>query len=212
VSTLSEARIVDLLIPYFAAEGELARMREIAPKLAIYLDLLERWNARTNLTAIRAPEEMVQRHFGESLFTAAKLAACMPSEASLLDFGSGAGFPGLPIQLYFPGLRCTLAESQGKKAAFLREAVRSLGLPTQVWAARVEAMPAERLFQCVTMRAVDNMTGAVSPAVSRLAAGGILALLAGEAMPFAQPDSLELSASFPIPESDRRVLYLYTRR
>ena len=99
-------------------------------QLSAYLDLLLKWNARTNLTAIREPEEIVRRHFGESLFagTAARRSA-LRRDASLLDFGSGAGFPGLPIQLLLPDLRVTLAESQGKKASFLREAVRTLGAP-----------------------------------------------------------------------------------
>ncbi len=87
------------------------RPRTLIPKLSLYLDLLLKWNARTNLTAIRDPEEIVRRHFGESLFTAAHL----PAAQTLLDFGSGAGFPGLPIALFLPQLRVTLAESQNKK-------------------------------------------------------------------------------------------------
>ncbi len=64
----------------------------------------------------------------ESLFAGVQVGARVDARATLLDFGSGAGFPGLPIQLLLPGLRVTLAESQGKKASFLREAVRTLGL------------------------------------------------------------------------------------
>ncbi len=138
VATLSESRIAELVEPYLEAvpvpEG-------LYGQLSAYLDLLVKWNARTNLTAIREPEEMVQRHFGESLFAGVQIAGRVSPGASLLDFGSGAGFPGLPIQLLLPELRMTLAESQGKKASFLREAVRTLGVSTEVWAARVEAMP-----------------------------------------------------------------------
>ena len=126
--TLPETRIAELLAPYL---GDAATPPNLLPQLSLYLDLLLRWNARTNLTAIREPEEIVRRHFGESLFAGSHLAPLLPAAATLLDFGSGAGFPGLPIQFLLPQLRVTLAESQGKKASFLREAVRTLGLTTE---------------------------------------------------------------------------------
>src|ERR1700723_3085155 len=120
---LTESAIASLLTPY---------LPEIPPnltaQLSTYLDLLLKWNARTNLTAIRDPEEIVRRHFGESLFTAVHL----PAAQTLLDFGSGAGFPGLPIALLRSELHVTLAESQNKKATFLREAVRTLALQTEI--------------------------------------------------------------------------------
>jgi 16S rRNA (guanine527-N7)-methyltransferase len=153
---------------------------DLPAQLTVYLDLLLRWNARTNLTAIREPREIVRRHFGESLFAGVVLSAVLPEHASLLDLGSGAGFPGLPIQLLRPDLRVTMAESQGKKAAFLREAVRTLGLKTEVFGARVETMPASRSFDAVTLRAVDNMERAIQLAAGRVCTGGWLAIL-GEA-------------------------------
>ncbi len=150
-------------------------------QLSVYLDLLVKWNARTNLTAIREPEEMVRRHFGESLFSGVQIAKRVGKDASLLDFGSGAGFPGLPIQLLLPTLRVTLAESQGKKASFLREAVRTLGLSTEVWPGRVEAMPeiagVPRQFDVVALRAVDNMEQALAEARRRVKPGGWLVAL-----------------------------------
>jgi 16S rRNA (guanine527-N7)-methyltransferase len=132
-------------------------------QLAIYLRLILKWNARTNLTAIREPEQIVRRHFGESLFAGGHLGIC----ASLLDFGSGAGFPGVPIQMMRPDLQVTLAESQGKKVAFLQEAVRELGLRSGVWAGRVEEMAEGRRFDAVTMRAVDKMGAAVLEGAAR---------------------------------------------
>jgi 16S rRNA (guanine527-N7)-methyltransferase len=101
----------------------------------------------------------------------------------LLDFGSGGGFPGLPIQLLLPELRVTLAESQGKKASFLREAVRTLGLSTEVWAGRVEDMAAARVFDAVTLRAVDHMAAALVAARTRVAPGGLLVTLSAEQKP-----------------------------
>ncbi len=168
---LHAAEIESLLTPYLATPLP----SWIPEKLATYLDLLLRWNARTNLTAIRDPREIVLRHFGESLFAAQNL----PFFQTLLDFGSGAGFPGIPIQLLHPTAQITLAESQGKKASFLREAVRTLELSTQVWAKRAEDLPASATFDLITLRAVDNMETAMEAAAPHLSPHGQLAVLAG---------------------------------
>jgi 16S rRNA (guanine527-N7)-methyltransferase len=93
-----------------------------------YLSLILRWNLGVNLTAIRDEDGILRRHFVESITCARALPAGI---ATLLDFGSGAGFPGIPIALCRPEIAVTLAESQGKKAAFLREALRQLGLATR---------------------------------------------------------------------------------
>lgn len=187
MASLSESRIAELVAPYLDAAAVPAGMYG---QLSVYLDLLVKWNARTNLTAIREPEEMVRRHFGESLFAGLQVGEHVAQDASLLDFGSGAGFPGLPIQLLLPGLRVTLAESQGKKASFLREVVRTLGLRTEIWAERVEAMEAVggklRQFDAVTLRAVDNMQQALAEARRRVAPEGWLVTLSTETVPEAE--------------------------
>jgi len=150
----------------------------MAERFEQYLSLLLKWNARTNLTAVRAPDAIARRHFAESIFAAGRV----PAEVkTLLDFGSGAGLPGIPIAICRPEITVTLAESQGKKAAFLREAVRTLGLKAEVWAGRVEAMPAERVFDAVTLRAVDKMPAACQTAVRRLADGGWIGVFATRA-------------------------------
>jgi 16S rRNA (guanine527-N7)-methyltransferase len=164
---LAAERIASILLPYYPEPSP-----ELAGQLSVYLDLLLKWNAHTNLTAIREPEEIVRRHFGESLFTARHLPACV----TLLDLGSGAGFPGLPIQLALPHLKVTLAESQNKKASFLREAVRVMQLSTEVWGRRVEEM-SERRFDVVALRAVDNPEAALILARERLNPGGRIAHL-----------------------------------
>lgn len=140
-----------------------------------YLTLLLKWNARINLTATREPEEIVRRHFVESIFAAGQI----PKKTkTLLDFGSGAGFPGIPIAICRPAIGVTLTESQGKKAAFLREAVRTLELKAEVWPGRVEEMDSARVFDAVTLRAVDKMAAASKAAVERLAVGGWIAVFA----------------------------------
>jgi 16S rRNA (guanine527-N7)-methyltransferase len=97
----------------------------LARRFEDYCSLILRWNNRVNLTAIRDEEGILTRHFVESIACARALPAGI---STLLDFGSGAGFPGIPIALCRPEIAVTLAESQGKKAAFLQEAVRQLEL------------------------------------------------------------------------------------
>src|SRR5271167_2858571 len=100
-----------------------------------YLALLQRWNQRINLTAIRDEDAILRRHFAESIACARALPAGI---AKLLDFGSGAGFPGIPVAICRPEIAVTLAESQMKKAAFLHEAARVLNLPARVYSGRAE--------------------------------------------------------------------------
>jgi 16S rRNA (guanine527-N7)-methyltransferase len=199
MATLSESAIAALLTPYLPEAPA-----NLLPQLSTYLDLLLKWNARTNLTAIRDPEEIVRRHFGESLFAARHI---NPQTTTLLDFGSGAGFPGLPIALYHPEIAVTLAESQNKKATFLREVVRILRLPTEIWAARVETMPATRQFHTVTLRAVDNMAAAIAAAAPR--ASHELLLLAGP--PPELPQNFALQPPIPIPNTQSSLLLRATR-
>jgi 16S rRNA (guanine527-N7)-methyltransferase len=175
--TLTNDHIATLISPYVE---DFPLPANLIAQLSAYLDLLLKWNARTNLTAVREPEAIVQRHFGESLFAGRYLAGKVADDATLLDFGSGAGFPGLPIQLLLPELQVTLAESQNKKASFLREAIRTLGLKTQVWAQRVESMPEKQTFDVVTLRAVDDMAVALEAAGPRVAVGGWLVTLSAE--------------------------------
>ncbi len=89
-----------------------------------YLQLLLKWNEKINLTAIRIPEEIVELHFLDSLVALPYL----PSSGRMLDLGSGAGFPGIPLKIARPPLELVLAESVRKKCAFLREVVRTIGL------------------------------------------------------------------------------------
>jgi 16S rRNA (guanine527-N7)-methyltransferase len=141
-------------------------------KFAEYLDLLLKWNARLNLTAIREPAEIVRRHFLESI----QCARLVPDVNSLLDFGSGAGFPGVPISILRPEIQVTLGESQAKKAAFLRESIRTLELNARVFDGRIESMAPAQHFGAVTLRAVDKMEEATTAAAKRVSAGGWIIL------------------------------------
>ena len=89
-----------------------------------YLELLRRWNKKINLTALRTPTEIISRHFLDSLL----LLPHLPETGRLLDIGSGAGFPGIPLKIARPALNIDLAEAKAKKVSFLKEVVRRLGL------------------------------------------------------------------------------------
>ncbi len=184
--------------------------------ISTYIDLLLRWNSRINLTGIRDPEEIVPRHFGESLF--AGIAAGAPSSSrsvrqggdvpDLIDLGSGAGFPGLPIKIWAPHLRVTLIESNQKKATFLREVIRALTLTDiNVFSARAEDFPKQATV--VTLRAVERFESALPAAARLLAPGGRLVLLIG----YAQADrarqllpSLQWSTPVSVPLSTSRIV------
>jgi 16S rRNA (guanine527-N7)-methyltransferase len=171
-----------------------------------YFDLLQHWNAKLNLTAIRQPEEILRRHFVECVFCAQALPRGV---GTLLDYGSGAGFPGVPIALCRAEIRVTLAEAQAKKVAFLREAVRTLGVEAEVHGGRVEELPADRVFDVVTLRAVDKMDRAIAAAWTRAAKGGWLAILTSRGA-IALPDGWETSER-DIPNSESGALLLSRR-
>lgn len=175
-----------------------------------YLSLLLRWNAHVNLTAIRDEDGILRRHFVESIACARALPAGIDT---LLDFGSGAGFPGIPIALCRPEIAVTLAESQGKKAAFLSEAVRVLGVGTKVYSGRAETQGSR--FDCVTLRAVDKMERAVEAAGRLVRPGGWMALMTTEAelekLHSASGAEFSWSSVIPQPGGDGQLIALGVR-
>jgi 16S rRNA (guanine527-N7)-methyltransferase len=195
--------IAKLLAPFDVQLDE-ARLHQIS----IYIDLLVQWNARINLTAIREPEEIVTRHFGESLFAAKHLFPA-PVAAQLIDLGSGPGFPGIPMKLWNPALHVTLIESNQKKATFLREVIRRLKLTTiNVFAARAETHP-PATAGVVTLRAVENFSQILPVATKLLSPGGRLALLIGsQQVPTALHQPIKWDKPVPIPASQARVILI----
>lgn len=149
---------------------------ETASRFEAYLSLFLRWNERVNLSSFRNEEEIISRHFIESIAVARRLPEGI---ASLLDFGSGGGLPGIPIALCRPEIAVTLAESRGRRAAFLEEAVRVLEIQAQVWGKRAETL--REVFDCAILRAVDKMPKAIAAAVRLVAPNGWLALMTTDA-------------------------------
>ncbi len=209
-------------------------------RISTYIDLLIRWNSRINLTAIRDPEQIVTRHFGESLFAARHL---FPEEDSprrhnreghdfsranagsrqsgalapevrirLADLGSGAGFPGIPIKLWSSDIALTLIESNHKKAAFLREVVRSLTL-TNVDIQNKRAEAINQTYEVVTLRAVEHFGDALRVAARLTTPSGRLALLIGSSQLDEAQSTLPGVAWQPpiqVPQSQSRILLVGT--
>jgi 16S rRNA (guanine527-N7)-methyltransferase len=223
---MDTARIAALLEPYLERPLSPSQLQQIS----LYIELLLRWNASINLTAIRNEEEIVSRHFGESLFLARHLfpdplypchperssrfaereavaeskdpypssPPAAPKEASsepqhptrvmpplgkppmVVDIGSGAGFPAIPLKIWAPDVHLTLIESNHKKATFLNEVARALALTNlDVINERTEALTTRLSSRAdvVTLRAVERFGTILPQAAAFLAPKGRLALL-----------------------------------
>ena len=217
-------------------------------QISIYIDLLLRWNARINLTAVRDPEQIVTRHFGESFFLASHLfpervartfllaqgssplneaggppiaqvaRSGIPSHPRVLDLGSGAGFPALPLKIWSPNIHLTMIESSHKKAAFLREITRSLTLmDVNVITQRAETLVSKDPPQAdiVTLRAVERFDAVLPLAIRFLAPAARLALLIGASQLPYIPNLVPIidwCQPISIPRSHSRVLAIGVRR
>ena len=164
--------------------------RDRAAPLLAYLALLLRWNRAYNLTAIRDPREMVGKHLLDSLAMHASVDAIAAAGGSLADLGAGAGLPGIPLAIVKPGLHVTLVEANGKKARFLREAVRTLPLPNaRVVESRIEAFDAPAAFDAITARALATLPLILELGGHLLKPDGVLLAMKG-ALPSAEIDAL----------------------
>jgi 16S rRNA (guanine527-N7)-methyltransferase len=143
-------------------------------RLLAYIELLEHWNAAYNLTAVRDPLEMVTRHLLDSLAIAPHVCG-----ATLADLGSGAGLPGIPLAIASPDRDILLVDSNGKKARFLREAVRRLALArASVAESRVEVV--RGTFDCITTRAFASLGDMLTRGGHLLARDGIWLAMKGQ--------------------------------
>ena len=159
--------------------------RDIQQRLLDYIALIEKWNRVYNLTAIREPEKMVSRHLLDSLAVAPHLHA-----KRLLDVGSGAGLPGIPLALAKPDTHVTLLDSNHKKAAFLNQAVIELKLKNaEVCSERVESWQTQNRFDVIISRAFSDMGEFVRITRHLLAPGGMFAAMKG-LYPYEEIDKL----------------------
>lgn len=183
---------------------------EKAHRFEDYLSLFVRWNQRINLSAIRDEEGIISLHLFESIIVSWLLPQRI---VTLLDFGSGGGLPGIPIAICRPEIQVTLAESQSRKAVFLQEATRVLGLSAKVYAGRAETIG--ETFDCVILRAVDKMPRAVASAIRLVAPGGWLALMTTDSelsgLQAAVGEQLSWPEPIRIPASQSKLLALGQR-
>ena len=182
-------------------------------KIQQYINILLAWNAKVNLTAIRNPLEILYRHFCESLY--ARVA--VPVETGrLADVGSGAGFPGLPLRILCPNLQVFLVESSIKKATFLAEVIRELGLTdARVLVNRYEELSEEVApLDFVCSRAVGEFGPLLEWAGSKRVAAKqvILWIGARDLQGIQQFRSWEWREPILVPHSLRRLLLVGTRK
>ena len=177
-----------------------------------YVLLLVKWNRSISLTAITDPDEIVSRHFGESMF-GAKL---LPVEnCRLADVGTGPGFPGIPLKILAPNLQLVLIESNKKKCAFLSEVVRSLGMSdVEVLMDRFEQIRPETIkANFITSRALGEFKELLRWSSEALIPGGHVMLWLGQedATRVANYPGWVWSPSIRIPNSQRRCILIGRR-
>jgi len=178
-----------------------------------YTRILLAWNEKINLTSIRDPLEILNRHFCECMYAA----STVPVEhGRLADVGSGAGFPGLPLKIIRPGLQVFLIESNVKKATFLAEVIRDLGLAgARVLVSRYEELAEEVApLDFVCSRALGEFGPFLEWAHSeKVAAKQVILWIGARDLPEIQKiQSWEWREPIPVPHSLRRLLLVGTRR
>ncbi len=159
-----------------------------------YVELLNKWNKTYNLTAVRKPEQMVTRHLLDSLSICPYLRG-----KHILDVGTGAGLPGIPLAVVFPERQFTLLDSNNKKTRFVVQAVSELELPNvDVVQSRVEEFESEVLFDTIISRAYSAIGDMVEQTSHLLVIDGIFLAMKG-VNPIAEID--ELSSNYTVEEN-----------
>ncbi len=154
---------------------------ELCARLDRYAEMLVEWNEKLNLTAITAPDEIVVKHFVDSLLLTS--AVELPQGASLIDVGTGAGFPSVPVGLYRPDLKITLLDSLNKRIVFLQELTKALEMPAECVHGRAEDCGQDAKFRekydIATARAVANLRSLAEYCLPFVKVGGCFAALKG---------------------------------
>lgn len=224
MNALGKAKGQDVNLKKMLTEGAKELGVELSDAQAdsclLYLSELKKWNRKINLTAITEDREIIIKHFLDSL---SFIKGFTPkSGMALLDMGSGAGFPALPVRIAYPEMAVTMIESVKKKTYFLRHIVRTLGLSgVEVVDRRIEELPESyrARFGLVTARAFATMDKALASGSAFLKPGGLMVLSRGpeeeisgavlERLGF----TLEGTELFTLPFSDyRRAIWLFRKK
>ena len=193
-------------------EFQITLSDEQVQRIQRYITILRHWNEKLNLTAIRAPLEILHRHFCESMYAA----VTVPIDSGrLADIGSGPGFPGLPLKILRPDLELFLVESNIKKGTFLAEVLRELGLTNaRVLISRYEELGEELApLDFVCSRAVGEFGPFLEWAASdQLSAGRVILWIGGQDLEEARKSTQwEWQEPIPLPQSLRRYLLVGSR-
>lgn len=152
-----------------------------AGQFQIYLELLTEWNLKMNLTALKEPEEIAEKHFLDSILVLKYLE--IPQGAKLIDVGTGAGFPGVPLKILRPDLNLTLMDGLNKRLIFLKELLHTLSLRAELVHLRAEEggrKPEYReRFDVATARAVARLPVLCEYCLPFLKIGGTFAAMKG---------------------------------
>ncbi len=191
-----------------------------AASCLLYLAELKKWNRKINLTSIVDDRDIIVKHFIDSF--SYRLGFLPVAGTSLLDMGSGAGFPALPLRIAFPELSVAMVESVQKKATFLRHIIRTLKLTgADVWDRRIGDLPAalDRKFDVVTARAFSAMKNALGEGSRFLKPGGVMVLSRGPEETIGdsalEPTGMEVAVrtAIVLPLSDhRRALWVFRKK
>lgn len=202
-----------------AAELGVALTNDHADSQFLFLSELEKWNRKINLTAITGERDLVVKHLLDSL---SYLKGFTPAPGlRLLDMGSGAGFPAIPVKIVHPEIAVTLVESVKKKASFLRHIVRTLKLvDVDVLDVRTEELPEsrEQMYDVVTARAFAEMRRTISAGSRFLKAGGVMVLSRGPGETIGEKElsgadvEIDKKLAFTLPHSDyHRALWVFRK-
>jgi 16S rRNA (guanine527-N7)-methyltransferase len=183
--------------------GRAVRAEE-ADRLLSFFGLLLTWNRRINLTGAQSLEELLEGHLPDSL----ALERLVPEGHSLLDVGSGGGLPAIPFGVLRPDVRLTLLEPRSRRAAFLRTALRDLGIPGGVEGRRLEQVSEQ--FEVLSARAVLPPDEWVKAAVPRVTRPGRIVVYLQEPTPWKPPEHLAVvdSLTYKAENRDRRAVAL----